>query len=446
MATDLAARVKRFVRRERLFEAGDRLLVACSGGLDSTVLAHVLHALGYPLTLAHMNYGLRGTASDGDQGFVEDLARTLGAGVRTKAGHVGESATPGESTQMTARRLRYAWLAEVANGEGFTRILTAHHLDDNLETLLINLGRGGGVNGLSGMAPRRGLLARPLLEVSRADLASYASERGLRWREDASNATDVYLRNRIRHHLAPTLRQVLRLNDATLTRALRNLRGDAYFSSAGVDHAIHENRRVRGDTVELLAEAQWSFATRRAFLHRAAAAHYGLSADQVDQLAELPPGRGVVTERYTVDVTEFGWRVRPRAAGGALPALTVGTLPHTVVGGALQFHLALTARPASLSAERTLYLAPPDLPLHLRPRQNGDRIAPLGLGGKTQKLKQFFSDHKVPRDERDRTYLVTDGRGTILAVAGHCVTHHGRVRDTDERVLRLSWAQPSHSR
>lgn len=200
----------------RLGLAGRRILVAASGGLDSTVLSHALAAnracAGLELVLAHVHHGLRGAEADGDARAVSALARDLGLDfvarrVDPVALRRGHSSRARPTLQEAARTLRYAALSEMAEATGATRIATAHHADDQAETVLLRLLRGSGPDGLSGIPERSrdGRIVRPLLRVSRADLASYARDHGLVWREDGSNASDRYARNRLRRHWMPGL-------------------------------------------------------------------------------------------------------------------------------------------------------------------------------------------------------------------------------------------------
>ncbi len=188
----------------------DSLLVACSGGLDSVVLSHLCHSAGLHISLAHCNFRLRGSRKViSDEAFVKELAQQLGIDFFVThfdtLGYVNKHRV---SVQMAARELRYTWFEGLLKNKGFAKVLTAHHLDDALETFLINLSRGTGIDGLTGIPEQTETIVRPLLKFSREELLDYAKANELTWREDASNSDTKYLRNKIRAEVVPLLKDL----------------------------------------------------------------------------------------------------------------------------------------------------------------------------------------------------------------------------------------------
>lgn len=186
-----------------------KLLIAVSGGIDSVVLTHLCHALGLNFSLAHCNFNLRAEESHKDEAFVLELAEALDVEVFIQNFDTEAYAKAHKrSIQMAARELRYDWFKELAEQLQFDYILTAHHADDNLETFLINFTRGTGLNGLTGIPMIKNNIVRPLLSFSRAQIETFAKKENILWREDASNASRKYLRNKLRHEVVPILKEI----------------------------------------------------------------------------------------------------------------------------------------------------------------------------------------------------------------------------------------------
>ena len=191
------------------FLKGKRLLLACSGGMDSVALTHLCADTELDVSLAHCNFNLRDEESDGDETFVRELATKLGIKVFVEQFKTEQYAEKHRlSVQMAARELRYQWFDELLQTKGFDYVLTAHHADDSLETFLINLSRGTGIDGLSGIPEVNEKVVRPLLPFSQDEILEYAQSNKMEWREDSSNASTKYLRNKIRHEVVPVLKEL----------------------------------------------------------------------------------------------------------------------------------------------------------------------------------------------------------------------------------------------
>lgn len=251
------------IDRRKLLPQGAGLLLALSGGLDSTVLGHLLarlaRARAYKLALGHVNHGLRGAESDADEAFVRGLAAE--AGLPFYTARLPPETFSGQNIQAAARRARYALLEEWRLAGGLDYILTAHHADDAAETLLINLLRGAGPEGLGSLAWANGRRLRPLLGFSRAELSAYAAQHALSWREDASNAHDDYLRNRLRHRVLPLLQEEQPQAAANLARAAARLREADEALRAAAEHILGglEGLQTRGPGLAFPRRAFGSF-------------------------------------------------------------------------------------------------------------------------------------------------------------------------------------------
>lgn len=426
---ELRQQFREFVGRERLFAPGDKLLLACSGGLDSTVLAHLLKDEGYDFAIAHMNYRLRGEASDGEADFVKELARTLDAKFWYKAVDVVTEAQKHESTQMTARRLRYEWFDQLRNTHGYRYLLTAHHADDSLETFLMQLIRGRKFSAPSPIYPRNGELRRPLLGCSRQQIGDYARARGVSWREDASNASDAYLRNQVRHHLTPLLREHFGLRTKNWAHTQRQIWLDGNLRNLGLQQLRHRHLRTDGEVLTLDREGL----EHTPELLRDAASCRFFTPEQQRQMLTAAGNAVVESHRWRAFVTPSAIRFELRDDPQPLPVLTVPGFPY--FGNELT--LELVDRPEELDADDRQFIAALSPPLYLRPRRNGDRFQPLGMGGKTKKVQDYFVDQKVPVWLRDGLYLLVNAADEIVAIPGYCISEKFRVRTTDERVLQI---------
>jgi len=435
---------KEFIAKNDLLSDTAPTLLAVSGGLDSTVLTHLFRAANLPFGLAHCNFQLRDEESEGDELWVEQLATQYAVSFFTKRFETKDYAQKmGLSMQMAARTLRYNWLEQMRAAHGFSRLATAHHGNDSLETVLLNFARGTGLAGLTGIAARNGLLIRPLLFATRADLEAYAATNNLIWREDRSNATDDYARNFVRHNLVPPF---LTLNPnflATAARNLRRLRG----TQANADFLLRQFLEVpatfeQGFTLDKNRLAQ--LPDLRQALH-ALLTPYGFTDDQVRQLAESTAHTGL--ELHSPD----GWRAlndrRQLIVTATDPVSTL--IPIRVQQDDLLVRLstgqALLLTPAEATAPypdgRLAVLVNAEklqFPLLLRPWQPGDWFQPFGMQGQRQKVQDFFTNNKLSRLEKERTWVLESKDGAIIWVVGHRLDERFRVGEFGGKALKIS--------
>lgn len=420
---------------------GARVVVGVSGGVDSTLLLRLLHAAGFAVTAAHVNYGLRGADADADEAFVRLLAETLG--VRA---HVRRVALPeAGNRQAAARRARYAFFEEVAEAEGAAVVAVAHHQDDQAETVLLHLLRGTGPRGLAGMPAARPIrrgsavcLIRPLLRWPRAELEALARREGWGWREDASNRDVSYRRNRLR-------RQVLPLLEAWFGPGVaERIAGTAEGVRALLDALPEPPQRLSVAGLRALPaverHARLLAALRRwapeAPLRRTVFA-------RLDALLDAQPGRRVAWPGAVVWRDRDALVVEPVRAAPPPEALPVERgVPAETPAGTLEV-VALDGPPLVAAPSGGLEeVADADAlrsPLVLRPWRAGDRLRPLGLSG-TKKVSDLLTERKVPPPERARQRVLCAGpEGEIMWVVGHRLAHAARVHAGTARAVRLTW-------
>lgn len=445
----LVRTVADFIAQQRLFGPKDRLLLAASGGKDSTTLFHVLVELGYAVDLAHCNYGLRGADSDADEAFVRNMAKQLG--VRCHVVRIGlDPAT--DSIQLVAREKRYIYFEKILDEYSYDYLITAHHLHDNLESTLINFLRGSGLTGLRGIPPQRGRIVRPLLSASPSLIEGYALERGLSWREDASNESDDYLRNRIRHRLLPVL-QDLGLRDSTLARTLDRLRAENLILDQGyAGWAANVRYTERGmviDRAPLTDEPQP--VQLRLLTHFTAGQHW--TPEQYRQMLTVAATRTLQTSTHRVDITPLSFTFSALPAVTSLPDILIDALPFRCAVGDWEYSVAVVPRPASFLAPGVLYLRHPEgssggtgppISYHLRPRRKGDAMAILGLNGRRKKVKKILRELGLSAADREQLYLLTDDADDVLAVVGHgIIAERAAVGPGDRLVVRVSRTRKS---
>jgi len=474
----LARQVVRAVQRARLFQAGDRLLIAVSGGPDSVALLSILTELAssWRLTLhaLHVNYGLRGEESEEDARFVARLCDRFGIPCRCERVSLGQPGPDGHrsSLQARARDARYDILARMARALGANKVALGHQADDQAETLLMWMLRGAGSAGLSGIPPvRESLFIRPLLGISREAILAYLRTRALPFRLDSSNTKPIYMRNRIRHELLPVMKQFNPAIVEVLARQSEVLREeDTFLGQAAVD-ALAPLAQKFGDDGALIDRASFlalplalQRRALRLLLHRANPALKGPSfkgiASLLDQVCHGRPGASltiqnvVVTSEY--DVIRFAplspSDTSPASAGErgvssevGLPLPIPSTVDWPLTGQKIRVSLGKPHQsagsshsPKSVTLDRDRF----SMPLTVRAWLPGDAFQPTGMQGRTKKLQDYFSDIKLPRRARKLIPLVLAPEG-ILWVAGHRADHRFCARSGTNRTLRIELLETS---
>ena len=478
----IAERVLRTVRKHGLIARGGRVAVALSGGPDSVALVHILLELDRAgeLTVAglvHLNHQLRGDAADEDERFCRSMAAALNLPIEVGTADVRALARKqGRSIEDAGRVARYAFLHEAAERLGAEAIAVGHSRDDQAETFLLRLIRGSGPRGLAGILPKAGRVVRPLLDISRAELRAYVSERGIEYREDATNAYLDVPRNRVRHELIPYLERefspgivdVLARESAIAREDEDRLQKEAIdFATSVVLRDIHGTqvdvgaltsldpalaaRVARIALSELAAGRFIGFDHVEAFLtfvrHGASGAALSLPGQQAvhqgERVALRPePPRGLsrrngagVTPNQRGEGHHFRFSLSipgevTLSQGWTISAHPADRLPAGAGREGLQ---RLTARGDTVAVAASALA----LPLSVRNRRPGDRFKPLGLGGSEKKLQDFLVDRKVARETRDALPLVVDGADRIVWVVGQSVGEDFRVTEASQGVIFL---------
>jgi tRNA(Ile)-lysidine synthase len=446
---DLFAAFQDYISTQKLFSSSDRLLLAVSGGMDSVVLCRLCDRAGLDFVIAHANFQLRGDESIRDEVFVRQLAAEYGREVFVKAfDTIAYAEAHNVSVQVAARELRYAWFDLLLSERGLRYLLTAHHLDDNIETLLMNFMKGTGIAGLRGMLPRQGGVVRPLLFAGRADIHRYADEQDLSWVEDSSNETDHYTRNYFRHRVIPIIGEVYPAVQRNLADNLLRFRDIELIYREAIDAQKRKLLEYKGGEVHIPV-LKLLRATALDTLLYEIAAPYGFSAHQAAELKDLlQSGSG----RYMVSATHRILRNRKWLIISPLQTTGAAIIPvgeeDTETGyaqGVLRFRkldaggvgdLDQGARVALLDAGEVRY------PLLLRPWKTGDYFYPLGMR-KKKKLARFFIDNKLSLADKEKVWVLEADK-RIIWVIGWRIDDRFRVGPRTRRVLKIEWG-PSGS-
>ena len=447
-------RVEAFCQQNKLFDRGDAIVIACSGGPDSLALADILLQLRQKwelqLCIAHFEHGIRGEASQADAAFVKSFAAEREVPFRMEEGDAPAYARErGLSLETAARDMRYAFLRRVSSELGGACIATAHHADDQAETVLMHIIRGSGMDGLAGLRPARAGLIRPLLAVTRREIEAYCKARGLAPRHDATNDIPDCRRNQLRLELLPELRQKY---NPSITAALCQLSllaaDESDFISAETDRLWPQLIKRRESVLLLDAQAVRALhpVLQRAVLRRAAeqlrGSLQGLGFVHFEALRDMlggTTGKSIVLPGGLTAQMSYGWL---RLETGREKERLIFEPVTLKVPGFTELPINGLCAEVKLLAHRPELQGPGEFccdfdqlagPLVVRQRRQGDRLQ-LSYG--TKKLKDFLVDAKVPRDERDHVLLFCDARG-ILWAAGLRKTILAQINAATRRFLYL---------
>lgn len=418
------------------FLAHSRFYLAVSGGIDSMVLVHLFQHFRYEFGLLHCNFKLRGEESDADMRFLHDYAADNNLNLRIgffETKQIAEEMK--ESVQVTARMLRYNWFYEQMEETNASYVLTAHHADDNLETFMINLSRGTGLDGLLGIPAQNDRILRPLLPFSRAEIEQYAKDNAITWREDSSNASDAYLRNKIRHHLTPILKELnpdflqsFQKTQRYLADAAEMVEDAAsiVFSEA-VEQDINGNYHFDLEKIAQLPNCN-------AYLHHWLSG-FGFTAwADIYGLRHAQSGKQVFSPSHVLlkDRTQLILSVRKEEEGTS----------YWIDKENKQVNFPLKFTFCNLSdlsqADSNCIFVDEDLlefPLTLRKWSEGDFFYPFGMKGK-KKVSKFFKDEKMSLIDKSNAWLLCSDN-EIVWIVGMRQDDRFKVNQNTTKILQI---------
>lgn len=418
---------------------GHPLLLAVSGGIDSIVLVHLCHRLGLDITIAHCNFHLRGEDSNGDQKFVEEFGTQLGIPVFVAEFDTEQYAEKHKvSIQIAARELRYTWFKELADQEGKTYLLTAHHLDDSMETFLINLSRGTGIEGLLGIPARNGYIRRPLLPFTREDIVNYEQENQIGWREDITNSQTKYLRNKIRKNILPLLKDTSAQFSQSFMQTMEYLQQSVDLSEDASKYYYSQVATEKGDgELSIDLEKLKVLSNPKAYLYKWLSPLGFTAWQDIVELVEATSGKMVYSPTHVLLKNRGEFIVKPRSVEEEnkeqiyylenkqtlTQPLTISTTPY---------------EEKELITDTSIIYVDGDLlefPLIIRKYRSGDKFIPFGMHG-TKKVSKFFKDEKFSQFDKENTWLLCTNE-KIVWVIGSRMDERFKVKYTTINIIKI---------
>lgn len=428
--------LKQHIEKNLSFITGKNLLLAVSGGIDSMVLVDLFSKLDFKLGIAHCNFQLREEESNGDEEFVKTQSKKY-----TIKGHYKSFDTKNYSEekkisiQQAARELRYNWFNELLEKEGYDYLLTAHHLDDSLETFLINFTRGTGVEGLTGIPEVNGNVIRPLLIFSRDEIENYAKENKIEWREDSSNASDKYFRNKIRHHVIPILKELNPSLLESFENTIKNISG----TNTLVKDALNTNFKViatqKNSETYFDIEKLVQLENYKSYLYEWLKP-FGFSDWQsIYELIHSQSGKQIFSENYRLLKDRNQLILSEIGINNNEESFSINENENSIV------------KPINLSICNQSYISEPTkscifvnkeklkFPLKIRKWQEGDYFYPSGMQGK-KKVSKYFKDEKFSLIDKENTWLLCSNN-EVIWIINHRADQRFLANNNTQQILKI---------
>jgi len=426
------------INKNLAFLNQSKVLIAISGGIDSVVLTHLCHGLGLNLALAHCNFHLRGDESNGDEHFVKQLAEGLDLEVFIQDFDTENYAkVHKQSIQIAARELRYNWFKDLANQLKFDYILTAHHADDNLETVLINLTRGTGLEGLTGIPEVNTIFVRPLLPFSSEQIEVYAKAHSITWRDDSSNASTKYVRNKLRHDVIPILKGINPSLLHSFQSTLHHLNATSSIVKDKIDDVL-KVAIVSQDamtTVFNISEFK-TLNNPKAYLFEVFKTYGFTEWNDVLNLLDAESGKQLfsATHRLIKNREQLILTKIESQEAITISILEDDTQVETPFG-------TLVLEPVDCISEKqqnSIYLdkSTIEFPLTLRKWEAGDFFHPLGMSGK-KKISKYLKDEKLSILDKEQVWVL-GSKKDIVWVVNRRADNRFKVSENTKDILKIT--------
>lgn len=418
-----------------------KILIAISGGVDSVVLAYLCKQTGLDISLAHCNFNLRDKESDADEDFVLELARKWSLEVFIENFNTKQFAIDKKmSTQVAARTLRYFWFDEIASQLGYEYILTAHHADDNFETFLINLSRGTGLDGLLGIPEINQNIIRPLLSYTRESIEKYAKKEKLKWREDSSNSSTKYLRNKLRHDVIPILKGINPQLLQNFEKTHQYLSDVKDIVEDRVDDVAKQiSSKTKSNDIAFSIEELKKLNNQQAYLYELLKGYGFKQWEDVLDLLDAQSGKQVFSNTHRL-LKDRGYLILSEIKELPSESILIQESQTFVLAPFGQLKLS-TVKQVDEIVKHKVYLDKSQLkfPLTLRQWQEGDYFFPLGMSGK-KKLSKYFKDEKLSLFDKENVWLLCS-EDDIIWILNHRADDRFKVTESTRDILRVEISQ-----
>ena len=435
--------LQQFVNKNKLFHSSNKLVLAVSGGIDSVCMAHLIKKLGLDAAIAHCNFGLRGEESDNEELFVKQLAQDLSYPFHSIQFKTNEYAEiEGLSIQVAARNLRYNWFENLRKKLAFDFIAIAHNADDSIETFFINLMRGSGIHGLTGIRPKNELIVRPLLFASRQQIEMYCKQNNISFRNDSSNESDKYLRNKIRHTIIPSINEINPSFHATMGENLSRLSETEQLYNYAINNFIKQIIEVQLDgNIHISITDLDALPTPQTILFELLK-KYNFSPSTCYEIYENRNGmsgqvyysktKRIIKDRELFIITDIEITKDSKTyieANTAEIDFPVRLKFNTINGQG--YEIINNNNIAAFDIDKLNY------PLIIRKWHNGDYFKPLGLNG-MKKLSDFFIDKKHSIAEKENTWLLVSAN-EIVWIIGQRIDDRFKITTDTQKVLEIEF-------
>jgi tRNA(Ile)-lysidine synthase len=415
-----------------------KLLIAISGGVDSVVLAHLFSELKFNISLAHCNFQLREKESNLDEEFVKLLSQKTSNQIFTIKFETEKFASKNKfSIQIAARELRYNWFQEIIKKHSFDYVLTAHHADDNLETFLINLTRGSGLDGFTGIPKINENIVRPLLAFSRKEILAYAEINTIDWREDASNATTKYIRNKIRHQVLPVLKEINPNLLETFAKTIENLQESKQIIEDRIADISSKAVNSKYDILKINIEKINQLSNPKAYLYQLLKEYSFTEWNDVSNLLSAQSGKQIFSKTHRLIKDRAFLLLSKNVISNEKELFLIDESQSEITH---PIHLNFEVVQQKFTENKQTIYVDKDLlkyPLIVRKWQNGDYLYPLGMQGK-KKLSKYFKDEKLSLLEKENTWLLCNSENEIIWVLNYRQDNRFSLKNTSNNILKIT--------